>query len=306
MSHVDTQLRANSIEYKRFSAVAGSSVENSKYLSATCNRICTDGIKGCALSHRAIWEEMVVNNYQSVLVMEDDIEIVADFNEKFKAAWDSMPKDYDVIWVGCKFICEEKSAVGKALTVSGFMDKSEAINEEVLKTGGSVGTHAYIITRRCAEKFLNKTIKWHIDTEMSRWVKEDGLKSYAMSSLPIQTRGDAAATSALSEKYPKLLNSLLDRVPLSETDSLSWIVGENHVKVFGQNWNALSALLILAMAVTPFRLLWVWGLWIGAEFLASNDTKNTVKMSVVLLSVGLIRQMVHFGFSNRRRSVRSK
>lgn len=290
MNRVHAQLLSNSIEYKRFSAIVGKKVENSKYLSSTCNRFCTDGIRGCALSHRAIWEDMILNNYQSVLILEDDIDIVPDFNEKFKSAWDHVPKDFDVLWVGCKFICEE-SPVGDFLTTTGITHKSEKINENILKTQGSVGAHAYILTRRCAEKFLSKTIQWHIDAEMQKWVKEDQLKSYAMSALPIQTRSDAATSSTLSEKYPKLLNSLLDRIPISKTDTMSWIIGENHYKVMGHNWNVLSLLLIFGMLFTPVRYLWVWALWIGAEFIASFDTKNTVKMGALLAVIGIAKAM---------------
>ncbi len=295
MKSLHIELSKHSIEYTRFNAIIGARVETSKYLTNECNRFCTDGIKGCALSHRAIWEDMILKNYQSVLVLEDDIQIEPDFNETFKEAWDSVPKDFDVLWVGCKFLCNP-TAVGTALTSIGFSKEFEPLNDSVNKTYGSVGTHAYIITRRCAEHFLSKTIKWHIDTEMSRWIQTDSLKSYSMSSLPINTREEAATTSSLSEQYPKLLNSVLNQIPLSDTDSVSWILGENHYKVFGYNWNVLSVLLFIGMVLTPLRFMWLWVTWIGLEFLASFDTKNTIKMSTCLLFATLIR----YAFRSRR------
>lgn len=288
MKKVHDILSTNSIQYTRFSAVVGSKVENSKYLSNRCNSICTDGIKGCALSHRAIWEDMILNSYQSVLVLEDDIQISPDFNERFKAAWDAVPKNFDILYVGCKFICNDTD-VGTILTTTGISKQYEKVNEEINKTYGSVGTHAYILTRRTAEKFLGKKIHWHIDYQIQQWIQEDSLKSYAMSSFPIETSEEANTSSSLSDTYPKLLNSALDRLPLSDTDSVSWILGENHLKLFGHTWNALSALLLIAMFLTPFRYLWIWALWIGAEFIASLDAKNTVKTGTLLAIVWAIK-----------------
>ena len=291
MKKVHDALSANSIEYTRFSAVIGSKVENSKYLSNRCNSICTDGIKGCALSHRKIWEEMILNSYQSVLVLEDDIHITPDFNERFKAAWDSVPKDFDILYVGCKFICNDTN-IGTFLTKIGMSDPYEKLNDEINKTYGSIGTHAYIITRRTAEKFLGKKIHWHIDHQIQTWIKEDSLKSYAMSSEPIQTNEEANTSSSLAETYPKLLNSVLNKIPLSDTDSLSWSLGENHYKVFGFNWNALSVLVFIGMLFTPFRYMWIWALWIGAEFLASFDTRNTTKNVFLIVLAYCFRGLI--------------
>lgn len=291
MKSLHIELLKHSIEYTRFSAVVGANVENSKYLTNECNRFCTDGIKGCALSHRAIWEDMILKNYETVLVLEDDIQIEPDFNEHFKDAWDSVPKDFDILWVGCKFLCN-KTTVGSALNAVGFSKAYEPFNNSINKTYGSVGTHAYIITRRCADHFLSKTIKWHIDTEMSRWIQSDSLKSYSMSYLPIQTREEAAATSSLSEQYPKLLNSILDSVPLSDTDSVSWILGENHFKLFGYNWNVLSILIVIGMVSTPLSYMWVWVAWISLEFLVSFDTRNTFKMLMSLSIAFIVRLFI--------------
>lgn len=291
MKKVHHALTANSIEYIRFSAVEGSKVENSKYLSNTCNRFCTDGVKGCALSHRKIWEEMILNSYQSVLILEDDVSIVPDFNEKFKEAWDSVPTDFDILYVGCKFICAD-SNVGAFLTSTGLSKQYEHVNPNINRTYGSIGNHAYILTRRTAEKFLSKQIQWHLDYDIQKWVVEDSLKSYAMSSDPIQTNDEANTSSSLGDTYPPLLNSVLDTIPLSETDSVSWILGENHFKLFGYNWNTLSALVFIAMLLTPLQYMWAWALWIGAEFLASLDRKNSSKMGLILGIAASLRLLV--------------
>jgi hypothetical protein len=114
-----------------------------------------------------------------------------------------------------------------------------------------------------------------------------------MSSEPIQTNEEANTSSSLAETYPKLLNSVLNKIPLSDTDSVSWILGENHFKVFGYNWNALTAILFIVMLLTPVKYMWFWALWIGAEFFASFDIKNTVKFSILTLFATLVRLLIN-------------
>jgi hypothetical protein len=110
-----------------------------------------------------------------------------------------------------------------------------------------------------------------------------------MAALPIGTQDDSGKTSALAEPYPKLLNSALDAIPISDTDTLSWMLGENQFKLAGMNWNILILLLFGAMLATPFKVQWVWLLWIGAEFVASGDGKNTVRMGGLLGIAAFIR-----------------
>ena len=77
----DKCMELNSIKYERLPAVDGSKVKNDPRLTDFCNMFCTNGIKGCALSHRTIWEKMVENNYKNVLVFEDDAVVDKEFDK---------------------------------------------------------------------------------------------------------------------------------------------------------------------------------------------------------------------------------
>ena len=72
MKTFDEQMVRNGIRYKRISAVKGVDVKDNKHMTEFCKIYCTDGIKGCALSHRLIWDDMVKNNYSRVCIFEDD------------------------------------------------------------------------------------------------------------------------------------------------------------------------------------------------------------------------------------------
>ena len=85
-------MSSNNIKYERLPAVDGSTINNDSRLTDFCNTFCTNGIKGCALSHRTIWEKMVENNYKNVLVFEDDAIIDEKFDSKFQHIWNYLPK----------------------------------------------------------------------------------------------------------------------------------------------------------------------------------------------------------------------
>ena len=114
----DTQMSKNRIKYERFNAIVGSKVLNDERLTDYCNTFCTDGMKGCALSHRSIWEDVVKKGYQNVLICEDDAMISDSFDRDFQNSYYHIPKDYDVLYLGCLFGCKDESFLNKVVVMS--------------------------------------------------------------------------------------------------------------------------------------------------------------------------------------------
>ncbi len=287
MKRVDEVLRSHGIVYTRFSAVNGANVKASKFLTPNCNRFCPDGMKGCALSHRGIWTDMVQKGYTSVLVLEDDVSLDPVFFETFQRGWNSVPKDFDVLWLGCNFIVNDTNVIPR-LTTGILFEKPTPLNEHVVKTACGVGTHGYIITRTAAELFVKQPIPWHIDAIMAGWIKEFGLNSYALSDLPVKAGGELSFSSTLSEKFPTGLNTLLHQIPGSNTEKLDWILGENFLKLGPFTINALVILFALLVLFTPKSWTLFYAVWLGAEFLLSRDGVNAAKYGLILaMSYGL-------------------
>ena len=72
LAKFDAQMRKYNIAYTRVPGIVGAEVTYDEGLSPFCNKFCTAGMKGCALSHRSIWEDMVKNRYDNVAIFEDD------------------------------------------------------------------------------------------------------------------------------------------------------------------------------------------------------------------------------------------
>jgi GR25 family glycosyltransferase involved in LPS biosynthesis len=70
LESITTQLKAQDIEFERFEAVDGSTLKNDLRLTSQCNTTCPDGLKGCAVSHRTLWEIMIEKDYKKILVFD--------------------------------------------------------------------------------------------------------------------------------------------------------------------------------------------------------------------------------------------
>ena len=291
MKSIDRQFKATGIQYTRISAVEGSNVKHTNKLTEYCLQYCTDGMKGCALSHRLIWEDMVAAGYSRVAIFEDDAIISDTFQNELKVAWNQLPKDFDIFYIGCGIQCGDPYPIPRI--INAVIGNPEEHSENIMSVSGSFGTHGYIISRKCATVFRNLTINGHIDAEMGGWIQKFNLNAYSINPLVVKTPGNNNGVgSNLSESFPPLLNYVLRQIPISETFSLDWSLSENFIKLGPYNINALVAIFLLIAAVVPLKYAYILAIWLGLELMASGDVKNTGKFAVfIALGMGL-----QFGF----------
>jgi glycosyl transferase, family 25 len=171
----------NGLELKRFIGVDGKTLDmttDSRVTTLTKRNIATKsrrsheeldtiGGVGCALSHIALWQWVVDNNQEMVLVFEDDAVVPPDFIEKANACIKrSMilkdPKKWDMWLLGGKW--EELSSIPD--------------EKEVVRMDAFVLFHAYVITQRCARQLLKDVypIHCHIDIWVSIYSYMNGLR----------------------------------------------------------------------------------------------------------------------------------
>lgn len=79
---VKQQLVSLGIAFERVSAVDGScltdaqkAIFNQQRFALECKRKVVDGEIGCALSHQAVWQQMVAENIPYALILEDDVQL---------------------------------------------------------------------------------------------------------------------------------------------------------------------------------------------------------------------------------------
>ena len=84
LKNMDNQLKKYNIKYSRFKAIVGQDVFDTYKPSKDSWNYEHPGALGCLLSHKGIIEDAVKNNYNKILILEDDCLFRKDFNEFFR------------------------------------------------------------------------------------------------------------------------------------------------------------------------------------------------------------------------------
>ena len=194
------------------------------------SRPITKGEIGCALSHYFIWEKIVLEKQDNVLIIEDD----ADFEPILEHQLDKIdvPKDYDLLYLGRK----------------NFNDNEEKINDNIVKPNFSYWTVAYMLSYIGAKKLIESDYNKQIIPvdeflpimyEKSSILKyqTNNFMAYATKQKIIKPEPNAFETSETekSEFYTEIYDSfLLITVGTDPTDGYKRI--KHSLELFGYNY----------------------------------------------------------------------
>lgn len=153
LKHVDTQLKQLGIPYERFAAINGQKVDieelskdnmlkRQALKAAHFNR----GSLGCYLSHVAVYQKILQDGHQRVLILEDDIDIISDFKNALVAAYPRMPANWDLLYLGYNMIHGTK------------IHNDYYIPKEGNHQGYNSGMFGYMVSREGAYKLINLLI----------------------------------------------------------------------------------------------------------------------------------------------------
>lgn len=104
--------------------------------------VITNGEIGCALSHYEMWEKITKNRYENVLILEDDVDIDNNFENKLKNYYKQIRENnikYDLFYLSRK----------------SFEKDIEKLSENINVAAFSYWTCGYIITYEGACKLIN-------------------------------------------------------------------------------------------------------------------------------------------------------
>jgi GR25 family glycosyltransferase involved in LPS biosynthesis len=113
----------------------------------------TKGAIGCYLSHVKIWENVLKNNYETVLIFEDDAKVPPDLNDKMHEELKNIPNDWDIVLFG--YICKKCMKYEKYMVVERFML-----------------THCYIIKKSAIIKIMNSNTLFPITQQIDSLMSE--------------------------------------------------------------------------------------------------------------------------------------
>lgn len=150
------QKEVKCLRHERFSAVDGEKLIPNGQLQRIFegnDYNMRQGMVGCALSHIKLCIDLINSSYNAFCVLEDDLDFVPHFREKFLHLYNNLPADWDLCYLGHhlwkKFRAPEY----------GFYDKDALPNTEKWDVAKSFeysmgGTGGYIISKKGAQQFL--------------------------------------------------------------------------------------------------------------------------------------------------------
>jgi len=202
---------------------------------------CTPGMIGCYLSHRKFWEKTCREPEPWQIVLEDDVLLDDNFCDKVDLAIDELQQNeefrdnWDVLLLGAFGPVHPQGKHGPSRAnaiVAGGGRERRRVTEHCQVPRRPFGTHAYVITKRGAEKLLRNA--WfaagHADCVM--WgVKELNL----LSCDPVLARQDMNSASTIGVVPWGPETWLPDSIPVDNHSgvSLKWALNEPLIRIPG-------------------------------------------------------------------------
>ena len=132
---------------------------------------------GCYLSHVAVWKDMILNNYQNVIIFEDDI---SDFNyDNIMLYIANLPPDVQIAYLNYS----DQMASIKYNNINKYWKTSD--NIYILMSS------AYLLNINLAKQFVEKAfqIDTHVDFYMNYFCINNNITIYYSNKPLIYTRG---------------------------------------------------------------------------------------------------------------------
>lgn len=149
----------------------------------------------CSLSHRNLYAAMIENNWQKVLILEDDVLPIDENLMKLQTAMEELPENWELVYLGYlkhekitaglkfkQFVYKIGSALGLMTwtykMVSNLLPKT--YSKHLKKAGFHDCTHAYAVTIQGAQKLLElqTPVVYRADDLLSTTIMKGELNAY--------------------------------------------------------------------------------------------------------------------------------
>jgi glycosyl transferase family 25 len=177
-----------------------------EYSSAKC-RPLSCGELGCALSHLAIMQDIVRNNYGWAIILEDDLELEPNFKTILNETLEHVPADVDVLFLDIGVINKSPSAyyvnAGELLRNLERVPDDNGYNKYVARLHGTSGyvhgSYAYAISATGAAKILKNSrhVEWPIDNHI---MMDSTLVKYVAMKKMLYTSDDTSEIDEMGRK----------------------------------------------------------------------------------------------------------
>lgn len=259
---------------------------------------------GCAMAHIKAWKEFLKSNDDLAIVFEDDVVFEPEFKETLPKIIESMPSDTDYLLLGCHG-CDSSynlfTKVVRPFPVTNMI-KEEDINEYLKVPSFATAAHAYVITRRGAEKLtslLDKKIWYHIDLMLYNLHFHKKINLYCLKKrLVHQTSTDTCNSSQTTAKYPYLLHKATSQIEVDKMVKMNYmltvpgiVIGNFGVSNFTVLWLVIGVVLaVFKVSIVTTTIFFI--LFSVPDFLYPENYKSILAYYCILVFPSIISRFV--------------
>jgi GR25 family glycosyltransferase involved in LPS biosynthesis len=248
---------------------------------------------GCAMSHIKTWKLFLESNAEYAIIFEDDVVFEDNFKEKLDLGIKNTPKDFDILYLGC-FGCQNNINLNTLQFAHiGILDlKANFKNHFVNKPIIALATHAYVVSRKGAQKLITYTdrnIYTHIDINIQTLVSNKLLDIYSLNDrIVYQTSTDKTESSNTASSHPMIINNLLSEYYIDKMVKASYISNVSSIRIGNFNlysWSVVFIILGLILSTTNIDALTVTlgYIIISIPDLNADVNNKTIKIHYLLL-----------------------
>lgn len=250
-------LNSFGIEVNLVKGVNGKAVSNEEINKRVSNTYKTFGPKsaiGCAISHMNVWKLFLETEEEYAIIFEDDVVLEDNFNEKLEVALREVPKDYDILYLGCTG-CDNTQPVNivKILASIPFFPQTfnpdEKVTDNISRPSVAFATHAYIVSRKGATKllkYLDGKLSNHIDFSIQKLVLNNKIESYVTTPrIAYQTSSDDTKSESVSSNYPLVLTKILDQIYVEKLFRAKFLFTVSYFRIGNININLITLLFFI-------------------------------------------------------------
>jgi len=174
------------IDVERVSGIDGKNLSKGKFRGK-------DGAYGLLLTHIEILKDAILNNYDNILILEDDVTFIDGFYEKFNKKISQLPDDWDLFYIGGNNVFKK----GNFKLITGDKNFIPTINNyrtldhEICKTTWTQCVHALVINSNMFDVLLKEYNKKILPIDIIHCaLQQSGCNAYTLlPSLALQRPG---------------------------------------------------------------------------------------------------------------------
>ena len=258
-----------------------------KHASSSCNYLCSKNMIQTWISHLTLWKHIKKNKQNNVLILEDTASPVKDFEKKLSEFWKDMPKDWDMVYLGCAGSCDLTSFSNEVLTLvnrrkNKNIYKNGKLLNHLIVPGSPVGLYGYMLSQQGANKLIEnvKLKKIGLNPEYNlpmHIINDESFKVYAFSP-PLITQDRELLTNSKRLETHKIFSPILSKIPLAKELSLQQFINSEIM-----NYRSINA------KITVFSFL----MFILSFIIGFSGNNDTIRIFLILFTTMQLFEMAY-------------